>query len=192
VTPVAGSSAPLEPAAVVLDALAAPPDPELERAVGPGAAQRLRAALRARARRWAAAFAPGRAYEATSAAAALLAIGAHAGALVLVAPDIPALGPGHSAAVLEDLRVGIGLIVGSAHDARPYLVALATLDPVLVELAGGGFDELLAAGTERGLALSMIRHERRLAAPGDARAVALDPLAPAEITAQLGFLRPRR
>ncbi len=185
----AGPPGPLS--AVVLDALAAPVDPELDRAIGPGAAQRLRAELRAVARRWVAALAPGRAFEATSPHAALLALGEGSGAVVLVAPDIPLLGPEHREAVLGDLDAGIGVIVGSAHDARPYLVAFAERDPELIELAGGGFEELMEAGTARGLALSMIRHERRLAGPGDARALALDPLAPAQITAQLGFLRPR-
>jgi len=176
--------------AVVLDALAAPADPDLDRALGAGAAQRLRAELRAVARRWVAAIAPGRAYEATSPATALLALGDGAGPVVLVAPDIPSLGPEHRAAVVGDLAAGVGIVVGSAHDARPYLVAFAERDPELVELAGSGFQTLMEAGAARGLALSMIRHERRLAGPGDARALALDPLAPARIIQQLGFLRP--
>ena len=175
--------------AVVLDALAAPQDPELDRALGPGAAQRLRAELRTRARRWVATLAPGRAYEATSPATALLAVGEGSGPVVLVAPDIPSLGPEHRDAVLGDLAAGIGIVVGSAHDGRPYLVALAARDAKLIELADSGFEALMEAGAARGLALSMIRHERRLAGPGDARALALDPLAPAPITAQLGFLR---
>ncbi len=176
--------------AVVLDALGAPADPELDRVLGAGAAQRLRAELRGVARRWVATLAPGRAYEATSPATALLAIGEGAGPVVLVAPDVPALGLEHRDAVLGDLEAGIGLVVGSAHDARPYLVAFAERDPALVELAASGFEVLMEAGAARGLALSMIRHERRLVGPGDARAVALDPLAPAQIVAQLGFLRP--
>jgi hypothetical protein len=185
------SAAGAPPAAVILDALAAPVDPELDRAIGPGAAQRLRAELRARARRWVAALAPGLAYEATSPASALLALAGHRGPVVLVAPDVPALGPAHRAAVVGDLDAGMGLIVGSAHDAQPYLVALRDPDPELLELAGDGFEALIAAGAERGLAFSMIRHERRLAGPGDARALALDPLAPEPLVAQLGFLRPR-
>ena len=93
-------------AAVVLDALGAPPDPELDRAVGPGAAQRLRRELRDVARRWAAALAPGHAFEATSGAAAAIALDGHEGPVVLVAPDIPALGPAHARSVLDDLEAG--------------------------------------------------------------------------------------
>ena len=66
------SGAPL--AAVVLDTLAAPRDPELDRVVGPGAAQRLRLELRGVARRWAALAAPDRAFEATTPGAALMAL----------------------------------------------------------------------------------------------------------------------
>ena len=64
------------------------------------------------------------------------------------------------------------------------------MDPELIELLPGPFEPLFALAVERGLSLSMIRHERRLASAGDARALALDPLAPPALTAQLGWLRP--
>ena len=179
-------------AAVVLDALAAPLDPELDRVVGAGAAQRLRQELRGIARRWVAALAPGNAFEATSPAAAAIALDGHAGAVVLVAPDIPALGPELARAVLGDLGAGTGLAVGSAHDARPYIVVLSTPDCTLIECAGDGWEELLGAAAERALPVAMLRPERRLASPADARALALDPLAPAGLVAQLGNLRPGR
>ena len=176
------------PAVVVLDALAAPADPELDRVVGPGAAQRLRRELRAIARRWAAAVAPGRAFEATTPAAALIALEGHSGPVILVAPDIPSLGPEHARATLDDLESGIGLVVGSAHDAQPYLVATGTCDATLIAAAGADFEELMALARGRGLTLAMIRHERRLANAADARALALDPLAPAALVAELGYL----
>lgn len=179
-------------AAVVLDALGAPLDPELDRAIGPGAAQRLRRELRAVARRWAAALAPGRAFEATSVDAAALALDDHQGPAVLVAPDVPALGPAHARAVLDELDAGTGLAIGTAHDGLPYLVAVASADPDLLALVAGGWEALTAAASERGLELAMLRAERRLARPGDARALALDPLAPAALVEQLGNLRPRR
>lgn len=179
-------------AAVVLDALAAPLDPGLDRAVGPGAAQRLRRELRAASRRWAAALAPGHAFEATSADAAVLALDGHPGPVVLVAPDIPALGPAHARAVLDELDAGTGLAIGTAHDGLPYLVVVAEPDPGLLGLVGGGWEALMAAASERDLELGMLRAERRLAQPADARALALDPLAPAALVAQLGNLRPRR
>jgi hypothetical protein len=179
------------PAAVVLDALAAPADAGLDAAVGAGAVQRLRRELRAIARRWAAEIAPDRAFEANTPSAALAALDGHAGPVVLVSPDVPALSGAHADAVLADLGDGIELVVGAAHDARPYLVALATGETELIELTGGALEALFRAAAERQLSMSMIRHERRLASAADARALALDPLSPPALVAQLGRLRPR-
>ena len=179
-------------AAVVLDALGAPPDPELDHAVGPGAAQRLRAELRAVARRWVALTAPGRAFEATTPGAALMALHEHGGPVVLVAPDVPALGPAHTEFVRSDLAAGAGIVVGATHDATPYLLAFASADPDLIDLVGASFEGLLAAAGERGLSLAAGRHERRLVSAADALALALDPLAPPELVAQLGNLRALR
>ncbi len=176
-------------AAVVLDTLAAPRDPELDRVVGPGAAQRLRLELRDVARRWVALAAPDRAFEATTPAAALMALRDHAGPVVLVAPDVPSLGPAHAELVRADLAAGAGVIVGATHDATPYLLAFAVTDPDLLELAGAPFEALMAAAHARGLDLAAARHERRLATAADALALALDPLAPAALAAQLGNLR---
>ncbi len=50
----------------------------------------------------------------------------------------------------------------------------------------------MRAAAERGLAPAMLRHERRLAGGADARALALDPLAPAALSAELGRLRAPR
>ena len=47
----------------------------------------------------------------------------------------------------------------------------------------------MAAAHERGLGLAAARHERRLATAADARALAIDPLAPPALVAQLGNLR---
>ena len=121
----------------------------------------------------------------------MAALDGHDGPLVLVAPDVPWLAESHARAVLGDLGSGIGIVVGAGHDARPFLVGLAAPDEQLVELAGGPLEELFRAAAERELAMSMIRHERRLASAADARALALDPLAPPELVAQLGRLRPR-
>ncbi len=178
------------PAVVVLDALAPPVDSGLDAAVGHGAAQRLRRELRAATRRWAARLAPGMAFEATTAGAALVALDGHLGPVVLVAPDVPALSDVHADATLGDLRDGIGVVVGSGHDARPFLVALAHPDPELIELSTGAFEPLFGAAIERGLSLSMIRHERRLTGAGDARALALDPLTDQALIDELGWLRP--
>jgi hypothetical protein len=178
-----------ELAAVVLDTLGAAADGDLAAAVGTATAARLRSEVRAITRRWAAALAPGRAYEATSPAAAVAAVHGHAGPVVLVAPDVPALGEEHARSIRADLAAGAGLLVGSAHDARPYLVVTGENDTALIERAGDGWEALMAAAHERGLAVAMVRHERRLASAADARALALDPLAPPALAALLAPLR---
>lgn len=176
-------------AAVVLDALGAPRDPGLDQAVGPGAAQRLRAELRAIARRWVAEVAPGRAFEATTVGAALMALHDHTGPIVLVAPDIPALGAAHAVWIADDLANDAGLMIAASHDASPYLFAVPAGDPDLLDLAGATLPELLAAAGERQLGVAVGRPERRLVSADDAHALALDPLAPPALVAQLGNLR---
>jgi hypothetical protein len=171
-----------QPAAVVVAALAAPADPGLEELLGTERARALRTALAARARRWAAAAAPDRAFEATSVAAAGAALHGHVGPVLLAAPDVPGLDASLVATALDDLAAGVDVALGAAHDARPYLLAVPRPDPALLELAEAGFTGgVLAAFAERGLTLGMLRSERRLASAADARALALDPLAPAEL-----------
>jgi hypothetical protein len=87
---------------------------------------------------------------------------------------------------LDDLAHGCALALGSAHDARPYIIVLPELIPELLELAQASFATGLLTGfAERGVTFGMLRSERRLASAGDARALALDPLAPAELRALL-------
>ena len=175
----------------MLDALAAPPDPGLDTAVGAGAAQRLRRELRAIARRWVAALAPGRAFEANSAGAASAALDGHAGRSCSSRPTSRGSPAPRRRGARRSRPTGIELSSAPRHDARPYLVALAANEPELIELAGGPLEALFRAAAERDLAMSMIRHERRLASAADARALALDPLSPPALVAQLGRLRPR-
>jgi hypothetical protein len=172
-------------------ALAGAPDPELAALLGAAAAARLEAELAARARRWAAAVAPGRAFEATSLGAAEAAVHGHEGPLLLAAPDVPALGAAAAREALEDLAAGCEVSVGATHDARPYLVALRRAEPDLIAVAGDGFGGgMLAAFAERGRQFGMLRSERRLRSPADARALALDPLAPPELVAIMGLPGP--
>jgi hypothetical protein len=144
----------------------------------------VRDGLRARARRWAAAIAPAHAFEATSLRAAAAAVHGHEGPLLLAAPDVPALDEAVARVALDDIAAGCDIVVGVAHDALPYLVALPRLDDALVELAAAGF----AGGTlprfvDSGLTVGMLPHHRRLTSAADARAFALDPLTPPEIAA---------
>jgi hypothetical protein len=172
------------PAAVIVDALAAPHDPALDDLLGADGARALRAELAARARRWAAEVAPGRAFEATTLGAAEAALSGHDGPVLLAAPDVPALDRRLARAALDDLAAGCDIVMGAAHDARPYIVAVPRPDPELLALAEGSLDGgMLGAFAERGMTLGMLRHERRLASAGDAWALAIDPLAPPDLAA---------
>jgi hypothetical protein len=144
----------------------------------------LRAELAARARRWAAAVAPGRAFEAATVDAAVAALHSHDGPALFAAPDVPALGERIARDALDDLAAGVDVAVGVAHDARPYIVAVPRVDPALLEVVEASFaGGVLTAIAQRGLIFGMLRHERRLASPADARALALDPLAPTDLAA---------
>jgi hypothetical protein len=168
-------------------ALGAREDPELDRLLGADGARALRLELAARARRWAAAAAPGHAFEATTLGAARAALHGHVGPVLLAAPDVPGLDARAASAALDDLASGVDVVVGVTHDARPYLIGVPDVDSELAELVEGSFGGgVLSEFAERGLTLGMIRHERRLASAADARALALDPLTPPDLAALLG------
>jgi hypothetical protein len=181
---------------VIVGSLGAPHDPGLDELLGADGARELRAALAGRARRWAAAVAPERAFEATTLGAAQAALSGHDGPVLLAAPDVPALDPALARTALEDLAAGCDIALGAAHDARPYILAVPRPDPGLMALVERSLDGgVLGAFAERGVTLGMLRHERRLASAADARALAIDPLAPADLAALVrGRLRepPRR
>jgi glycosyltransferase A (GT-A) superfamily protein (DUF2064 family) len=124
------------------------------------------------------------AFEATTMGAAAAALHDHAGPVLLAAPDVPGLDVAVAQMTLGDLADGCDLVLGAAHDARPYLVGLPRVDEELMELATGRFaGGLLGAMADRELTLGLLRAERRLASPADARAIAIDPVAPAELRA---------
>ena len=164
--------------------LAAGPDARLDELLGADGARALRDALAARARRWAAAVAPDRAFEATTMGAAAAALHDHDGPVLLAAPDVPGLDAEVARAALGDLAAGCDVVLGAAHDARPYLVGLPRVDEALMAMAARRFEGgLLGAMSERELSLGMLRAERRLASAADARALSLDPLAPPDLLA---------
>ena len=169
---------------MIVGSLGAPHDPGLDELLGAEGARELRAALAARARRWAAAVAPQHAFEATTLGAAEAAVAGHDGPVLLAAPDVPALDPALARTALEDLVAGCDIALGAAHDARPYILAVPRPDPALLALVERSLDGgLLGAFAERGVTLGMLRHERRLASAADARALAIDPLAPPDLAA---------
>jgi hypothetical protein len=143
--------------------------------------------VRARARRWAAAVAGERAFEATSLAAVGAAVHGHGGPLLVAAPDVPGLDLELARIALDDLAAGCDVAVGPAHDARPYLVAVPDAGSPLLELVQEGFfaGGVLGVFADRGVTLGMLPAERRLVTAADARAFALDPLTPRDIAALL-------
>lgn len=175
--------------------MGAPADPALDRLLGAGSAQRLRRALVARARRWAAASAPDRAWEATSFDAARVALEAHGhdGPVILAAPDVPGLDPALVRDVRDDFADGIPVTLGASHDGSPYVIGLAAVDDELFGVAAREQhrDALFAALVERGGPLGMLRSERRLSSAADAGALAIDPLTPDDLAAELAPLARR-
>jgi hypothetical protein len=183
-----------ELAVVVLDALAAPHDRGLDAFLGAARARRLRAVLLERALRWGHSVATAVHHAAESEDVPRLLAG-HRGPVLLIAPDVPGLDGALAAAVADDLAAGCDVVVGAAHDARPYLVGLSSPTPeglALADgvLAGGVLGAVSrareAAGGAPGSGLfGMVRSERRLSSPADARALALDPLTPPDLAALL-------
>ena len=180
------------PAAVVLASLAAPADPALDDLLGAVAAAALRRELARRARRWAAAAAPGQAFEATTPDAALAALAGHPGPVLLVAPDVPGLDLRLAEAALADLAQGAAMTFAPTTDGSPFLVGLQRADASLVAAVEGGFDSAAARAREDRSELAMLRSERRLVTPADARALAADPQAPLELSLLLSVGFPVR
>jgi len=120
------------------------------------------------------------------AAALAAALDGHEGPVVLVAADVPRLDDELAAAALSDLASGGSLSFAPATDARPYLLALAGPAPELLAFAGAGEEDratIAGRAAELGGEVGLLRSERRLVTPADARALAIDPLVPADLRA---------
>jgi hypothetical protein len=105
--------------------------------------------------------------------------------VLLVASDVPGLDDRLAEAALADLAEGAQLAMAPATDGRPFLVALANADPRLVRAAADGLPDRQAAAQLIGGEFGLLRSERRLVTPGDARAFAADPLTPPDLAALL-------
>ncbi len=162
-------------AAIVLYALAAPRDAELDELLGPDGATALRDDLALHARRWASAVAPDIAFEATSVDAAGMALHDHDGPVLMVAPDVPRLDDSLARAALADLADGALVVIGPSADGSPFLVAVPSAEPDVLALVGAGLEDLAAHPRIAEAGFGLLRSERRLVSPGDARAYAADP-----------------
>ncbi len=118
-------------------------------------------------------------------------LGRAGGPLLVVGADAVALGPEHAAAAFDDLTHGCDVTLGPATDGGYYLVGLREPRPELFALAAaawGGPRVLqltIAAAEDAGLRIGLLRAERDLDDPSDARALLVDPLTPSDIRAAL-------
>ena len=111
----------------------------------------------------------------------------HGGPVVLIGVDTPQLDVSHAEAALDDLRGGIDVTIGPAADGGYYLIGLREPHPEAFALPTekwGGPEVMgltLAAVTEAGLSVGMLRAERDLDEPHDVAAFLADPLTPPDI-----------
>ncbi len=109
------------------------------------------------------------------------------GPLLIVWPDLPQLRPQHAQAALDDLHNGCDLVLGPAIDGGFYLIGISRPQPKLFALgeqAWRSADAIaiaIAAAHEAGLEVGILRAERSLHRPADARAALADPLLPEPI-----------
>ncbi|MEJ7784771.1 MAG: hypothetical protein WKF96_08210 [Solirubrobacteraceae bacterium] len=164
---------------VVLATLGEAQDPALDPA--------LREAVAAHAASWARSVAGEGLALVTDAAPAVLGdlLAGHDGPVMFVAPDVPRLDAALAQAALGDIAAGCIVSFAPATDATPFLLAFADRRPEALALLAGDrprnalFADAMALGDEVGL----LRSERRVVTPADARALALDPLVSADLRA---------
>lgn len=112
------------------------------------------------------------------------------GPLLIVWPDLPCFRAGHASAALDDLRAGCDVVLGPAIDGGLYLVGIARPLPELFALPEQAWrnDAMAVALTairEVGYEVGILRAERALHRPADARAALADPLLPEDVAAIL-------
>jgi glycosyltransferase A (GT-A) superfamily protein (DUF2064 family) len=162
------------------------PLPGLAAVLDEGRRAALRALLVRRATAWAEAVGDASVCDEDDLAGAIARAGT--GPLLIAGIGCPRLGPEHAAAALGDLAAGCDVTFGSTLDGGWYLAGLREPRPELLavtELRAGGIGAVLARGRELGAEVGLLRHERVLATPGDAVALAADPLTPADVRAAL-------
>jgi len=169
----------------VLGALTHAPDPALDELLGAQAAAIVRNELLRQARAWVAAVAPERAFEANTIGAARAALHGHDGPVLFIAADVPGLDVAVAEAALGDLRSGVSIVVGPTNDGTPYLVAVPDTSEASLGLLELDREQLFVAALGLAGGIGMLRSERRLITPSDARALAVDPALALELALPL-------
>ncbi len=120
-------------------------------------------------------------------------VSAHSsGPIFIVWPDLPRLGEIHAEAARLDLTAGADLVLGPVFDGGYYLIAIARPLPSLFALPEAvwrgpdSFNQVLLAASKAGLEVGILRGERALHRPADARAALADPLLPDAVARALG------
>jgi glycosyltransferase A (GT-A) superfamily protein (DUF2064 family) len=114
---------------------------------------------------------------------------ADGGPVLVIGTSLPGLSAAHAAGALGDMSAGCDVSVGPATGGGFYLLALRAHLPELLR-AGDVSGEpplaaMLAAATAGALSVGLLRSERDLRTPDDARALLADPLTPADVRAAL-------
>jgi glycosyltransferase A (GT-A) superfamily protein (DUF2064 family) len=112
------------------------------------------------------------------------------GPVLVIGPDLPGLSAAHAAGALDDMAAGCDVSVGPGTGGGFYLLALRTHLPELPPSGDapeqGPLAAMLAAAAAGDLSVGLLRSERELHTPDDARALLADPLTPVDVRAALG------
>lgn len=111
--------------------------------------------------------------------------------LLVIWPLLARLSERHAAAALDDLRSGVDVVIGPVIDGGLYMLGFGRPLPDLLERLDGapeGADlatSALAAASEMGLEVGLLRVERPLRTSSDLAAALADPLTPGPIREML-------
>jgi glycosyltransferase A (GT-A) superfamily protein (DUF2064 family) len=109
------------------------------------------------------------------------------GPLLIAWPDLPRFRPEFAGGALEDLKEGCDLVLGPVIDGGFYLIGISRPVPELFALpedvwrSHDAMALAVAAARDAGLEIGILRAERALQRPADARAALADPLLPERI-----------
>jgi glycosyltransferase A (GT-A) superfamily protein (DUF2064 family) len=113
------------------------------------------------------------------------------GPVFVIWPDLPHFSAVHAVAARADLSAGVDVVLGPVFDGGYYMIALARPLPALFSLpeqiwrGPDSFLQVVAAAVGAGLEVGVLKVERALHGPADARAALADPLLPQTVARAL-------